>query len=189
MSKIGKKPIPIPGGVEVKIDRQTITIKGPKGELSRKLEPGIRAEVADGAVVVKPVSTSRKAQQLWGLNRTLIQNMIEGVTTGFKKELELVGIGYRAEKKGEEISLSLGFSHPVEFKPPAGVDLEVADKVKITVSGTDKQLVGQTAAKIRDLKPPEPYKGKGIKYVDEVIKKKPGKAGKVGAGAFGPPNA
>ena len=109
------------------------------------------------------------------------------ITEGFKKELELVGIGYRAEKKGGGLSLSLGFSHPVEFKPPEGVNLEVADKTKITVSGIDKQLVGQTAARIRSLRPPEPYKGKGIKYADEVIKKKPGKAGKVGVGAFGPP--
>lgn len=187
MSKIGKKPIPVPEGVEVDIDGQTVAVKGSRGELSRKLERGIKAEVVGNEVVVKAVSTSKNARQLWGLNRTLIENMVEGVTEGFKKELELVGIGYRAEKKGDGISLSLGFSHPVEFKPPEGVGLEVSDRTKITVSGIDKQLVGQTAAQIRGLKPPEPYKGKGIKYVDEVIKKKPGKAGKVGTGAFGPP--
>ncbi len=187
MSKIGKKPISIPEGVKVSVSGQTVKVKGPKGELSRKLEQGIKAEVLGGEVVVKAVSASKSARQLWGLNRTLIKNMIEGVTGGFKKDLELVGIGYRVEKKGEGISLSLGFSHPVEFKPPEGVNLEVSDRTKITVSGIDKQLVGQTAAQIRSLRPPEPYKGKGIKYADEVIRKKPGKAGKVGVGAFGAP--
>lgn len=187
MSKIGKKPIPISKGVEVEISGQTVKVKGPKGELSRKLEPGIKAEVVGNEVLVKAISNSRTARQLWGLTRSLIKNMIEGVTEGFKKELELVGIGYRVEKKGEGVSLSLGFSHPIEFNPPEGVSLEVSDKTKITVSGIDKQPVSQTAARIRGLRPPEPYKGKGIKYVDEVIKKKPGKAGKVGVGAFGPP--
>lgn len=188
MSKIGKKPIPIPEGIEIDISGQTVTVKGPKGELSQKLGQGIKAKTVDNEVVVNAVSTSKTARQLWGLTRTLIKNMIEGVTEGFKKELELVGIGYRAEKKGDGISLSLGFSHPVEFKAAEGINLEVMDKTKIVVSGIDKQLVGQTAAQIRSLRPPEPYKGKGIKYVDEVIKKKPGKAGKVGTGAFGPPS-
>ncbi len=188
MSKIGKQPVEIPEGVEVKIDGQTVRAKGPKGELSRKLEQGVKAEIVGKTVVVSAASSSKTARQLWGLNRSLIQNMIEGVTEGFKKELELVGIGYRTEKKGEDLAFSLGFSHPVEFKTPKGITLDVADKTKITVSGIDKQLVGQTAAKIRDLRPPEPYKGKGIKYVDEVIKKKPGKAGKVGTG-FGEPSA
>jgi large subunit ribosomal protein L6 len=187
MSKIGKKPIPIPEGVTVDISGQTINVKGPKGELSRKLEPGIKAEVTDDGIVVQAVSSSRRARQLWGLSRTLLQNMVAGVTMGFKKELELVGIGYRAEKKGDDLILALGFSHPVEFKAPAGITLEVADKTKVTVAGIDKQLVGQTAARLRALRPPEPYKGKGIRYASEVIKKKAGKAGKVGAGAFGPP--
>lgn len=182
MSKIGKKPIVIPEGVEVRIDGQTVVVRGPKGELSRKLEQGVKAEMVGGEIVVSAVSPSKTARQLWGLNRTLIKNMIDGVTDGFKKELELVGIGYRTEKKGEDLVLSLGFSHPVNFKAPEGINLEVADKTKITVSGIDKQLVGQTAAQIRGLRPPEPYKGKGIKYADEVIKKKPGKAGKVGTG-------
>lgn len=183
MSKIGKQPVEISEGVAVKIDGQTVAIKGPKGELFRKLEQGVKAKIVDNAVVVSVVSPSKTARQLWGLNRTLISNMVEGVTGGFKKELELVGIGYRAEKKGEDLVLSLGFSHPVEFKSPEDIALEVADKTKITISGIDKQLVGQTAARIRSLRPPEPYKGKGIKYVDEVIKTKPGKAGKVGTGA------
>lgn len=187
MSKIGKKPVAIPKGVTVEVSGQTVSARGPQGELSRKLEQGIKAEVVDNELIVKAVSNSKTARQLWGLNRTLIKNMVEGVTEGFKKELELVGIGYRAEKKPEGISLSLGFSHPIEFKSPEGITLEVADKTKITVSGIDKQLVGQTAARIRSLRPPEPYKGKGVKYADEVIKKKPGKAGKVGTGAFGPP--
>lgn len=183
MSKIGKKPMAIPEGVKVEIAGQTVRIKGPKGELSRKLEQGIKAEIVDNRILVKAVSSSKRAHQLWGLNRTLLQNLIEGVTAGFKKELELVGIGYRAEKKGSDLIFSLGFSHPVEFKAPAGITLDVLDKIKIVVSGIDKQLVGQVASKIRTLRPPEPYKGKGIKYADEVIKKKPGKAGKVGAGA------
>ncbi len=189
MSKIGKKPVATPEGVTVEISGQTVTVKGPKGELSRKLEQGIKAEMVGNEIFVKAVSSSKTARQLWGLNRTLIKNMVDGVTVGFKKDLELVGIGYRAEKKGEGLSLSLGFSHPIEFKPPGGIELEVADKTKITVSGIDKQLVGQTAARIRGLRPPEPYKGKGVKYADEVIKKKPGKAGKVGTGAFGPSSA
>lgn len=186
MSKIGKKPITIPEGVEVSVSGQRVKVKGPKGELSRKLELGIKPKVVNGEIVVEAVSNSRLARQLWGLNRTLVKNMADGVTEGFRKELELVGIGYRAEKKGGGISLSLGFSHPVEFRPPEGITLEVADKTKIVVSGIDKQVVGQTAAQIRGLRPPEPYKGKGIKYVDEVIKTKPGKAGKVGTG-FGTP--
>lgn len=188
MSKIGKKPIAVPDGVKVDISGQTVNIEGPKGKLSRKLQPGIKAELVNNEIVVNAVSTSKNARQLWGLNRTLLQNMIVGVTEGFKKELELVGIGYRAEKKNEGLSLSLGFSHPIEFKPPAGVTLDVLDKTKIVVSGIDKQLVGQVAARLRALRPPEPYKGKGIKYVDEVVKKKPGKAGKVGA-VFGQPGA
>lgn len=188
MSKIGRKPITIPEGVEVRIDGQTVAVKGPKGELFRKLEQGIKAEMVGGEIIISAVSPSKTARQLWGLNRSLIQNMVEGVTVGFKKDLELVGIGYRAEKKGEGLSLALGFSHPMEFRAPKGVTLEVADKTKITVSGIDKQLVGQTAARIRSLRPPEPYKGKGIKYADEVIRKKPGKAGKVGTG-FAAPSA
>ena len=186
MSKVGKKPIAIPKGVEVKINGQTVEVKGPKGVLSQKIERGVMVEVAGNEILVKAVSPSRTAHQLWGLSRTLLQNMIEGVTVGFKKELELVGIGYRAEKKEGGISLSLGFSHPIEFQPPEGITLEVLDKTKIVVSGIDKQLVGQIASQIRALRPPEPYKGKGVKYVDEIIKKKPGKTGKVGA-AFGAP--
>ena len=188
MSKIGKKPIAIPAGVEIKIDGQTVRVKGPKGEIRRRLEREIKAEVADGKVVITPRSNSRTARQLWGLNRTLVSNMVAGVTEGFRKELELVGIGYRAEKKGDGLSLSLGFSHPVEFPAPAGIVLEVVEKTKITVEGIDKQLVGQTAAKIRALRPPEPYKGKGIRYVGEIVRKKPGKAGKVGTG-FAAPSA
>jgi len=182
MSKIGKQPVEILQGVEAQIDGQTVVVKGPKGELSRKLEQGVKAEIVENAVVVSVVSPSKTARQLWGLNRTLISNMVEGVTEGFKKDLELVGIGYRAEKKGEDLVFSLGFSHPVEFKTPEGITLEVADKTKIAISGIDKQLVGQTAARIRSLRPPEPYKGKGIRYADEVVKTKPGKAGKVGTG-------
>ncbi len=182
MSKIGKQPIEIPEGVEVKINGPMVTVEGPKGKLSRKLEREVEAEVKDGKVLVKAVSPSRTARQLWGLNRALIKNMVDGVVKGFKKDLELVGLGYRVEKKGSDLVFSLGFSHPVKFESPEGITLEVPEKTKVSVSGIDKQLVGQTAARIRALRPPEPYKGKGIKYVDEVIKKKPGKAAKVGTG-------
>jgi large subunit ribosomal protein L6 len=138
-------------------------------------------EIADGKVMVSPTGSSRRARQLWGLTRSLIHNMMVGVKEPFRKELGLTGIGYRAEKKGDDLLLSLGFSHPIEFKAPSGIKLEVVDKVKIIVSGADKQQVGQVAARLRSLKPPEPYKGKGFKYADEVIRKKPGKAGKAGA--------
>lgn len=181
MSKIGKKPVSVPEGVEIKIDRQTVKVKGPKGEREQKISPQIRVSVVADQLVVEPGGSSRTARQMWGLTRTSIANMIEGVTEGFKKELELVGIGFRAEKKAGGISLSLGFSHPIEFRPPEGIELEVVDKTKIIILGVDKQLVGQTAAKIRGFRPPEPYKGKGVRYVGEEIRKKPGKAGKVGA--------
>lgn len=181
MSKIGKKPVIIPEGVKVGVSQGEIEVEGPAGRLRRELPPQLKVEVADGKVMVSPTSPSRRARQLWGLTRSLIQNMVVGVKEPFRKELELTGIGYRAEKKGDDLLLSLGFSHPIEFKAPEGIKLEVVDKVKIIVSGADKQRVGQVAAQIRGLKPPEPYKGKGFKYADEVVRKKPGKAGKAGA--------
>lgn len=180
MSKIGKKPVIIPEGVKVNISGREIKVEGPAGKLQRELPTELKVEVADDRITVSLGSTSRRARQLWGLTRSLIQNMVAGVKEPFRKELELTGIGYRVEKKGDGLSLSLGFSHPVEFKAPEGVELEVVGKGKILVSGVDKQLVGQVAAQIRSLKPPEPYKGKGIKYVDEVVRKKPGKPGKAG---------
>lgn len=184
MSKIGKQPISIPEDVVVDVNQQAVRVKGPKGELEQKLTPKVKVAVSAGQLMVEPVGDSPVARQMWGLTRTLIANMIIGVTEGFKKDLELVGIGFRAEKKDWGISLSLGFSHPVEFEAPEGIEFEVVDKNKITVSGIDKQLVGQTAAKVRSFRPPEPYKGKGVRYAGEEMRKKPGKAGKVGA-AFG----
>lgn len=181
MSKVGKKPITIPDGVKVGVSGGEIEVEGPAGKLKREFPAKLKVEVIDDKVAVSSVGSSRRALQLWGLTRSLIQNMVAGVKKPFRKELELTGIGYRVEKKADGLSLSLGFSHPVEFKAPEGIELEVIDKAKIVVSGADKQLVGQVAAQIRSLKPPEPYKGKGFKYADEVVRKKPGKAGKAGA--------
>jgi len=176
MSKIGKQPIAIPNGIDVKIDGSLVVIKGPKGELKRELVREIKAEVEvkDKQIEVTIARTSKRSAALWGLMRTLLANMMEGVKNGFEKKLEIEGIGYKAVMRGKDLTLSLGFSHPVEFKAPPGIDLKVEKNV-ITVSGIDKELVGQAAANIRKLKKPEPYKGKGIRYQGEVVKRKAGK--------------
>ena len=176
MSRIGKRPIPIPKGVEVKLEDDILIVKGPKGELKRKLHPDIRVNIQDDKILVSVESRSKKSKALHGLFNALIWNMVAGVTQGFKKGLEIVGVGYRAELKGRKLTLYLGYSHPIEFDLPDGIDAQV-EKNKIIVSGIDKELVGQTAAKIRSFRPPEPYKGKGIRYEDEVIIKKAGKGG------------
>lgn len=186
MSKIGKKPIEIPKGVKVNVEGRAVRVQGPKGELKRSLSPRIKVSVTAEEIKVEPRENSRTARQMWGLTRTLLSNMIIGVTQGFKKDLELSGIGFRAEKKGLGLSIAVGFSQPIEFEAPEGITLNVSDKTKIEVRGMNKQLVGQVAAKIRSLRPPEPYKGKGVRYAGEEVRKKPGKAGKVGA-AFGAP--
>lgn len=184
MSRIGKKPILIPKGVEVKADKFLVTVKGPKGELNLKIHPHVTITVSADQVTIAVLDPKLKDDKaLWGLFGSLIKNMVLGVTSGFGKKLEINGVGFRAQASGDKINLNLGFSHPVEFVLPKGIKAEIEKNV-ISLSGIDKQLVGETAAQIRALKLPEPYKGKGIKYSDEIIRKKAGKAAKAaGAGA------
>ena len=179
MSRIGKQPITIPEEVSVEVNDRTVTVKGNKGELAYEIRPGASVVQRDGKLEVKMSGSSKSASAYWGLTRALISNMILGVSEGFEKKLELVGVGYRVRSGVNGISLTLGYSHPVEFKKPDGVEIEVEDNKNITIRGIDKQLVGQTAAKIRELRKPEPYKGKGIRYAGEEVKTKPGKAGKI----------
>ncbi|MEI6125389.1 MAG: 50S ribosomal protein L6 [Pseudomonadota bacterium] len=176
MSRIGKKPIVLPKGIKVKLDNTDIVIEGPRGKLSHKVPSGITVKEEHDELLVSRVSDERRERSLHGLTRTLIANMVEGVTQGFKKELEIVGVGYRAEKIGNGLKISLGFSHPVMFDAPQGILINVEKQI-IRVEGIDKHLVGQTAAIIRKFKKPDVYKGKGIRYVGEVVRKKVGKAG------------
>ena len=178
MSRIGKQPIPVPSGVEVKIDGSTVTAKGPKGELSQTFSELMLIELEDGVLSVKRPDESRTARSLHGLTRTLLSNMVTGVSEGFFKNLEIVGVGYRAILKGEDIELALGFSHPVVIKAEPGITFEVPAPTKITVRGIDKQRVGQIAAEIRAWRRPEPYKGKGVRYEGEHVRRKLGKAAK-----------
>ncbi len=178
MSRIGRQPITVPAGVTVTVDAENvITVKGPKGTLTRKIDSAMNIEVEAGQVLVTRPNDLKRNRSLHGLSRTLIANMVEGVTNGFTKVLEVNGVGYRAQKQGKKLVLSLGYSHPVEMEDPEGITSSV-DGNKITVSGISKEEVGQFAAEIRFKRPPEPYKGKGIKYVDEVIRRKEGKTGK-----------
>ena len=177
MSRIGKLPIAIPDGVQVSVDDRTVRVKGPKGELSHRVPAQISAALEDGHLVVARRNESRQSRALHGLSRSLIANMVEGVVSGFDKTLDIIGVGYRAELKGRNLTLSLGYSHPVIFQAPPDVDLEVTGGTRITVRGIDKQLVGQVAAVIRSFKKPEPYKGKGIRYEDEQVRRKAGKTG------------
>ena len=178
MSRIGKNPIVVPAGVEVTIDGQLVTVKGPKGTLSHEVASPIVAVLEDGQVVVSRPNDERLSRSLHGLSRTLIANMVEGVTKGYSKQLEITGTGYRVVAKGKDLEFSLGFSHTVPVVAPEGIEFTDESQTKFTVSGIDKQLVGETAARIRKLKKPEPYKGKGIHYVGETIRRKVGKAGK-----------
>lgn len=178
MSRIGKLPIAVPGGVTVTIDGQQVSVKGPKGELSLVVAEPIRVAQEDGQLLVTRPDDERASRSLHGLTRTLINNNIIGVTEGYAKQLEVVGTGYRVQQKGTGLELALGFSHPVQVEAPAGITLEVEGNTKITVRGIDKQAVGEAAANIRKLKKPEPYKGKGIRYAGEVVRRKAGKAGK-----------
>ncbi len=178
MSRIGKKPIEIPAGVDVKVEGNKVTVKGPKGELTKEFDKDMEIKLEEGVLTVSRPSESKKHKALHGLTRTLIFNMIEGVTNGYKKELEIVGTGYRAAKNGNKLSLVLGFSHPLELEDPAGIKVEVPKPNSIVIEGIDKEKVGAYAAHIRGYREPEPYKGKGIKYIDEVIKRKVGKTGK-----------
>jgi large subunit ribosomal protein L6 len=177
MSRIGNNPITLPKGVEITVDGASVTVKGPKGTLEHDLNDKITAGVDDGVVSVERADDERDTKALHGLNRALIANMVQGVSEGFRKDLSLVGVGYRAALKGKSIELQVGFSHPVVIDAVEGVDFEVPEPTKIVVSGIDKGKVGQMAANIRRVRPPEPYKGKGIRYADEVVRKKAGKAG------------
>ncbi|MBO5994247.1 MAG: 50S ribosomal protein L6 [Firmicutes bacterium] len=177
MSRIGVKPIVVPAGVEVTVDGNVVTVKGPKGQLSQEINKNMSVELKDGMLTVSRPDDERHNRGQHGLSRTLINNMIVGVTTGFEKKLQLVGVGYKAEKKGDTLVMSLGYSHPVEMKDPEGITTECPSQTEVTVKGIDKALVGNYAANIRAWRKPEPYKGKGIKYVDEVIRRKEGKAG------------
>jgi len=177
MSRIGSHPITLPGGVDVKIDGESVTVKGPKGTLERSLNEKITATIDDGVLSIAREDDDRATKALHGLNRALLANMVHGVSDGYRKELQLVGVGYRAALKGTTIELQVGFSHPVIVDAVDGVDFEVPEPTRIIVSGIDKEKVGQMAANIRRVRPPEPYKGKGIRYVDEKVRKKAGKSG------------
>lgn len=183
MSRIGKKPVKIPAGVTVQINGQNISASGPKGTMTLDLRPEVKASVNGNDILVERVSETAKAKSLHGLSRTLVENVVMGVSQGWNKGLELVGVGYRAQVSGTDLVLNVGFSHPVKFSAPEGITFEVNDNTKINVKGNDKQLVGETAAQIRRVRPPEPYKGKGIRYVGEVVRKKAGKAAKAAGGA------
>lgn len=175
MSRIGKKPIAIPEKVQASVDGQTVTVKGPKGELSIVVVDDVIAKMGDDGITIEPRDDSKKARSMWGMSRTQIQNLVTGVTDGFKKTLEINGVGYRAQMKGTDIQLALGLSHDVVHKIPDGVKAECPKPTEIILSGIEKQKVGQVAAEIRRYRPPEPYKGKGIKYTDEYIFRKEGK--------------
>ena len=177
MSRIGKRPIPVPSGVDITIDGNTVRVKGPRGELQRTLHREMLIEREDGQLLVKRPSDAPTHRALHGLSRTLVANMIEGVTTGFKKTLEIVGVGYRAETKPFGLTLQLGYSHPIDYRSPEGISLRAVSPTVVEVEGANKEVVGQVAAEIRSLRPPEPYKGKGVKYQGEVIRRKAGKAG------------
>ena len=178
MSRIGRMPIDIPGGVEVKIDGQAVSVKGPKGELALTVASPIEVAIEDNQVVVTRPDDERASRSLHGLTRTLIHNQIIGVTQGYSKGIEVVGTGYRVQAKGAGVEFALGYSHPITVEPPAGITFTVEGNNKLTVSGIDKQAVGEVAANIRKLRKPEPYKGKGVRYAGEVVRRKAGKAGK-----------
>ena len=178
MSRIGKKPITVPEKVDITLDGLCITVKGPKGELRRTLPEGVSLVHVDGLITVSADSDKRKCRERHGLSRTLVANMIEGVSNGYSKQLEIVGVGSRAQVKGKKLVVSAGYSHPVEVIPPEGITFKVESNTNVFISGIDKELVGNEAAKIRAIRPPEPYKGKGIKYAGEHIVRKAGKSGK-----------
>ena len=178
MSRIGKNPIELPENVTVEVKGSTVVVKGPKGELTRNIRPEIGVSVSEGKVVCSVSQETKNSSAYWGLSRALVANMIQGVSEGFEKKLELVGVGYRAKSSSGGVSLSVGYSHVVDYVAPEGVKVDVVDNTNITVSGIDKQLVGQAAAQIRAVRKPEPYKGKGIKYAGEVIRRKVGKSAK-----------
>lgn len=178
MSRIGKKPIEIPTGVTITINGDVITVKGPKGELTRSFNSDIEIKVEENVINLSRPSESKEHRSIHGTTRSLLANMVEGVSKGFEKSLELIGVGYRAQKQGKKLVLSVGYSHPVEFEPEEGVEVEVPSNTKVIVKGINKERVGALAANIRQVRPPEPYKGKGIRYEGEIVRRKEGKTGK-----------
>ncbi len=181
MSRIGKMPVPVPGGVSVAIEGNLVKVKGPKGELSQRLPAGITIRQEDNVLYVERLSDSKEHKSLHGLTRSLVNNMVVGVTEGFSKSLEIVGVGYRASKSGSKVTINVGYSQPIEIEAPSGIQIDVPAPTRMVVSGADKQAVGELAAKIRGLRLPEPYKGKGIRYEGERVRRKAGKAGKAGS--------
>ena len=175
MSRIGKKTVPVPAGVTVTLEGQTVTVKGPKGQLAWTIVDEIEVKQDGGELTLSPRSDTQRARAMWGLSRTLVANMVQGVTQGFEETLELVGVGYRAALKGSDLSLALGFSHDVDIIAPSGITFAVPKQTEVKIAGIDKQLVGETAAKIRRIRPPEPYKGKGVRYAGEKVRRKEGK--------------
>ncbi len=180
MSRIGRLPITVPQGVDVTLEGERITVKGPRGELSRELVPEKRVVKEDGVLRVERPNDEKRSRALHGLTRTLVANMVTGVTEGYRKGLEITGVGYRAQLVGRKLQLNLGYSHPVEIDPPAGIAFEIDNPTRLSVTGIDKELVGHVAARVRATRKPEPYKGKGVRYAGEVIRRKAGKAGKIG---------
>lgn len=178
MSRIGQKPVEIPEGVDVKLDGNNVTVKGPKGELTRNVHPDMKIVIEDNVLTVERPTESKKHRSLHGTTRSLIANMIEGVHKGFEKSLEITGVGYRAQKQGNKVVVNAGYSHPVEIEPIDGIEIDVPQNTKVTVKGIDKELVGGVAANIRAIRPPEPYKGKGIRYEGEQVRLKEGKTAK-----------
>lgn len=175
MSRIGGKPIPVPEKVSVDIKDRAVKVKGPKGEMDLALVDEVEAQMEDGSVVVKPLGEDKRSRSMWGMQRSLLANMVTGVSEGFERKLEITGVGYRAQMKGKNLNLQLGFSHDVLFETPDGIEIKCPSQTEIIISGIDKQKVGQVAAKIRGYRPPEPYKGKGVRYADEFILRKEGK--------------
>jgi len=183
MSRIGKLPITLPSGVDVKVNGQEVSVKGPKGELRRTFHPLVKVDRADGTLTVVRANETQQAKAIHGLSRSLLSNMVTGVAAGYVRDLEISGTGYRATLAGKKLQLALGFSHPIEIDPPAGISFALDTPQKVRVAGADKEVVGEIAAKIRALRVPDPYKAKGVKYAGEYIRRKAGKAGKVGAKA------
>jgi large subunit ribosomal protein L6 len=180
MSRIGRLPVPLPPGVEVALEGSHIAVKGPKGQLERELPPEMRVVQEDGTLRVERPSDDKRSRELHGLTRTLVANMVTGVTEGYRKALEITGVGYRAQLVGSKLQLNLGYSHPIEIEPPEGISFEVENPVRLAVVGIDKELVGHVAARVRSSRKPEPYKGKGVRYAGEYVRRKAGKAGKIG---------
>lgn len=178
MSRIGKRPIPVPDKVTVTLNGNQVTVKGPKGQLERELPEGVTVSQENNTVVITRVNDSRTSRERHGLCRTLVANMVEGVSNGYSKDLEIIGVGYRAAVKGKDLVLNVGYSNPVTIEPPDGIQFAVDKNTKVTVSGINKELVGNTAARVRGTRPPEPYKGKGVRYSGEFVRRKAGKAGK-----------